>query len=382
MKKLVLWMIALAAWQATALFAQNITGTWQGTLQPPGGRPPIRLVIKIARNPDESLKATLYSIDQGGQAINASAASQQGSTVKLTIAAIGAEYEGKWAADGDNITGTFSQGGAPLSFNLVRATPSTAWTIPEPTPPPKPMAADAKPVFDVATIKPSAPGAQGSSILVGRGGTNLFTTTNTPLTDLINFAYGVHPRQVIGVPAWAESERYDISAKPDQPGVPNVTQLKSMVQKLLTERFGLTFHRDKKELSCYILTQAKGGVKMAKSEIPGNLPGFGGRGPGNVGVRNSTMAEFSDFLQSRIVERPVVDQTSLEGRFDFTLKWTPDAVQLAAAGAGGAPPPPPEADAPPDLFAAMLQQLGLKLESGKAPVEVLVIDKVQKPTDN
>jgi len=382
MKKLLLSIVALAAAQTT-LFGQNIVGSWQGTLAPPGGRPPIRLVIKLSRVPaDESLKATLYSIDQGGQPLNASAASLQGSTLKLTIAAIGAEYEGKLGPDGDTVAGTFSQGGAPIPLNLVRATPTTAWTIPEPTPPPKPMAADAKPTFEVATIKPSQPDAQGRSILVGRGGTNLFTTTNTPLSDLINFAYGVHARQVVGAPSWVESERYDISAKPDQPGIPNVTQLKSMVQQLLTDRFGLTFHRDKKELSAYVLTAAKTGVKLAKSEAPGNLPGFGGRGPGSVAIRNSTMAEFADFLQSRIVERPVVDQTNLSGRFDFMLKWTPDAAQLANAGGTAAPPPPPEADAPPDLFAAMQQQLGLRLESAKTPVDVMVIDKVQKPTEN
>jgi uncharacterized protein (TIGR03435 family) len=93
------------------------------------------------------------------------------------------------------------------------------------------------------------------------------------------------------------------------------------------------------------------------------------------------MAEFADFLQSRILERPVVDQTALPDRYDFTLTWTPDASQAAALGTN-APPPPSNPDAPPDLFAAVQQQLGLKLESGKAPVEVLVIDKVEKPSEN
>src|SRR5262249_2514240 len=148
----------------------------------------LRIVLKISRAADESLKATMYSIDQGGQPVNASTATQQGSALKLTISAIGGTYEGKLNADGDSITGTWSQGGGPgLPLNLVKATPSTEWAIPEPRPAPKPMPADATPVFEVATIKPSAPDAQGRSILVGRGGTNLFTTTNTPLNDLIVF---------------------------------------------------------------------------------------------------------------------------------------------------------------------------------------------------
>jgi uncharacterized protein (TIGR03435 family) len=95
------------------------------------------------------------------------------------------------------------------------------------------------------------------------------------------------------------------------------------------------------------------------------------------------MAEFAGFLQARILDRPVVDQTGLTGKFDFTLEWRPDLAQLGPP-APGAPAPqlPPEVEARPDLFTAIQEQVGLKLESAKAPVEVLVIDKVQKPSEN
>ena len=122
-------------------------------------------------------------------------------------------------------------------------------------------------------------------------------------------------------------------------------------------------------------------MKITKVEgNRGNLPGFGGRGPGALGVQNSTMAEFADFLQARILERPVVDQTGLTDRYDFTLEWRPDT----APPARGPNPPalPQNIEDRPDLLTAMRQQLGLKIESGKAPVEVLVIDKVTKPTEN
>jgi len=304
--------------------------------------------------------------------------SLQGSTFKATIPAIGGGYEGKLSADGTTLNGTFTQG-APVPLNLVKATPSTEWTIPEPPPPPRVMAANANPAFEVATIKPSIPNSPGQAITVGRGGGNAFATLNTPLSELIKFAYGVHARQVTGGPSWLESDKFDILAKPDTPGIPNATQLKSMVQKLLAERFGLEFHREKRELSAYVITVDKAGVKMAKvDQNRGNLPGFGGRGPGSVGVNNSTMAEFADFLQARILDRPVVDQSGLTDRYDFTLEWKPDIAQLGP----NAPALPQNIEDRPDLLTAMRQQLGLKVESTKAPVEVMVIDKVTKPTEN
>lgn len=377
----VLYIGSYALFLTAAAFAQDIVGTWQGTLQTP--QRALRLVVKVTRANESGLKATFYNIDQPGPGLPAGTASLQGGSFKATIPAIGGSYEGKLSADGTTINGTFTQGG-PLPLNLVKATPGTEWAIPEPPPPPKVMAADAKPVFEVATIKPSNPDSRGQGITVGRGGGNAFATLNTPLTELIKFAYGIHGRQISGGPSWVESEKYDILAKPDTPGVPGIGQLRSMVQKLLAERFALEFHREKKELSAYVLTVDKAGVKMAKVEgNRGNLPGFSGRGPGAVAVQNSTMAEFADFLQSRVVERPAVDQTGLTDRYDFTLEWRPDEAQLAqAAGPNGPPQLPPNVEDRPDLVTAMREQLGLKIESGKTPVEVLVIEKVSKPTEN
>jgi uncharacterized protein (TIGR03435 family) len=374
MRTLMLLMIALSA-----LRAQDITGTWQGTLKP--GPQDLRIVIKISME-DDKLKAVNYSIDQGGQPIPANAISRNGSAIKMSVAAIGGSYEGKLSADGNSIIGTWTQGG-PIPLNLTRATPETVWTIPDPPPPPKIMAADATPSFEVATIKP-ARADRGFSLLVNRSG--MLNTTSTSLSDLIKFAYDLHPRQITGGPAWLEGEKYDVSGKPDTAGMPSIKQLKGMVQKLLTERFGLKFHLDKKELSCYAITVTKSGVKMTKNDSnPNGLPGFGGGGPRGLNVRNSTMAEFAHMLQANVVERPVVDQTGLgAGRYDFILKWTPDASQRppGAGPEGNAPPAADNPDAPPDLFAAFQQQLGLALQSTKAPVDVLVIDHVEKPSEN
>jgi hypothetical protein len=153
MKRLIATTIALAVFSGGALYAQNFNGTWQGTLKVPRE---LRIVIKISVGADDKLKGELYSIDQQSPAIPASQISRDGSTLKMTIAAIGGSYEGKLSADGGTITGTFTQGAAqPLS--LVRATPETAWAIPDPPPPPKTMAADANPGFEVSTIKPARP---------------------------------------------------------------------------------------------------------------------------------------------------------------------------------------------------------------------------------
>ena len=98
-------------------------------------------------------------------------------------------------------------------------------------------------------------------------------------------------------------------------------------------------------------------------------------------ARNATMAEFAGVMQSAVLDRPVVDQTGLPGRYDFLLRWTPDEFQFGGLGIR-VPPPADNADAPPDLYTAIQQQLGLKLESTKAPAEVLVIEHVEKPSEN
>jgi uncharacterized protein (TIGR03435 family) len=375
MKKL-MPIIALAALSAGTLFAQNITGTWQGTLQ--AGKE-LRIVIKISRTDTEALKALMYSIDQSGQGISASAITLQGSAVKMSVPGIGGTYEGKLSADANSITGTWIQGPSPLPLNLKRATSETAWTIPDPPARLKPMPADANPVFEVATIKPSKPGTPGKGFGV-RG--RHFSTKNTSVSDIITFAYGVHARQITGGPAWLETDKYDLDAQPDGEGQPNDKQWKTMVQKLLADRYKLTFHREKKELSVYAIVVGKTGPKLTKSEgDPNGLPALFFRRLGMLPARNATIADFAGLMQAAVLDRPVVDQTRLPGRYDFTLTWTPDEFQFGGQ-VPNTPAPPGNAEAPPDLFTAMQQQLGLKFESTKAPAEVLAIDHVEKPSEN
>jgi uncharacterized protein (TIGR03435 family) len=375
MKKLTLWMMALAALQGSALQAQNITGNWQGTLQ--AGPQKVRIVFKIALENDK-LQATLYAVDQPSPPI-ATTITRDGATVKMTIPSINGKYEGKLSGDENSITGTFTQG-AQMPLNLARATPETAWAIPEPPPPPVRMAPDAKPAFEVATIKPSDP-AMRQQIITLRGVEVI--TTNTTVHDLINLAYWLHPKQLTGGPAWTESDKFDMTGKPDAPGQPNVDQMKMMIQKLLADRFQLKFHFEKRDLPAYVITIAKNGAKITRSQDdPKAIPGWNfGRTPSGMTMtfRNSPLSQFTAVLQNS-TDRPVVDESGLAERYDFTLTFTPDAAQAALLGV-----PPPAADNPeaaPDLFTAFQQQLGLRLEPARAPVDVMVIDKVEKPSEN
>lgn len=289
--------------------------------------------------------------------------------------AIGGAYEGKLSADGNTISGAWRSGGKSYTLTLTRATEATAWAIPEPRPRLTPMAADVSPEFEVATVKPTDPNNMRQSFSInGRH----FSAHRNTLHGMIMFAYGVHPRQITGLPGWADSAFFDIEGQPDQPGEPSLDQWKVMLQKLLAERFQLTLHREKKELAVYTLVLAKNRPKLTKAEGASNdIPDQGMRGRGLLVERNANMDNFASMLQSSVLDRPVVDETGLKGRFDFTLRWTPDGFQSAGSGKAADNP-----DAPPDLFTAIQEQLGLKLESTKAPADVLVVDKIEKPSEN
>ena len=254
---------------------------------------------------------------------------------------------------------------------------SRAQSNAESKPSQKPMAADADPVFAVASIKPSPTGPRNKGIrIVG----HRLSGTNQTVSDLIGYSYGVQRSQISGGPQWLESELFDVLAEPDGEGQPSNQQWTIMVQKLLTDRFKLAFHREKKEMSVFTLALAKGGPKLTPSaDDPNGFPSFASR-LGNVVARNANMDDFAGLMQYGL-DRPVLNQTGLTGKFDFDLNWTPDDFQLAVRGIK--PPPIVDPDkAPPNQYIAIQEQLGLKLESTKAPADVLVIDHVEEPSPN
>src|SRR5581483_3163337 len=363
-----------------ALLAQAFEGTWQGTLTPPNQNDGIRLAFKVDKSGD-TYQGTFYNLANGRQ-LNLGTITLQGNSVKIAIPGNGMNYEGKIEADGNSITGPLNQGANPLPLPLKRATAATAWELPPPPAPPKGLPEGVQPEFEVASIKPSPEGQPGN------GGFNVTATElrsrNTSLADIITFTFEIHSTQLSGLPGWAETERYDIAARLPQGGDPSDAQIRTMLKNLLESRCGLSFHTEKRELSVYAIRIGKNGpagIKMVKNTTNGARAGA--QGLGRTVFSGVTMANFALQLQLRVLDRPVIDQTGLLDRYDFTLNWRPDefqfprasAAQRAYAVANGA-------DALPDLFTAFQEQLGLKLEATKALVDVLVIDKVSRPSEN
>jgi uncharacterized protein (TIGR03435 family) len=226
--------------------------------------------------------------------------------------------------------------------------------------------------FEVASIKPGKPGASGSSNLFGMSGR--FTAENSTLKSLIQFAYQVRAFQVLGGPSWLDRDTYDIVAKPEA-RVAGGKQNLQMVQTLLADRFQLKFHRETRELPVYLLVVAKSGPRLHEAENP--LHGIAGR-PRSIESKGADMQALAATLARRL-GYTVIDKTGLTGSYDFTLTFDPNAG-LAMSPGGESLPAAESGD--PSIFTALQEQLGLKLESSKGPVEVIVIDRAEKPSEN
>jgi uncharacterized protein (TIGR03435 family) len=234
--------------------------------------------------------------------------------------------------------------------------------------------------FEVATIKPVDPDAKAGRYIIMQG-TNRFVEKAYSLKLLIAAAYDLNPRTISGGPGWIESDHYDIVAVTPGEVRPTHDEQMSMLRTLLTERFKLGFHREEKVFSIYELKVAKNGPKLKVSTAPPDDP------PALISTvypqrivmpaRNVTMSDLARLMQRAILDRPVVDKTGLTGRYDFDLEWAPDETQFG----GEVPAAPTEAQAAP-LFSAIQQQLGLRLEATRGPVQALVVDKAERPSAN
>jgi uncharacterized protein (TIGR03435 family) len=377
-EELLMKRLLLLAALPGALLAQALEGTWQGTLIPAPNRE-IRMAFKITKD-GNAHQGVFYNLDAGRQ-LNLGAISLQGNTVTIAIPGMGGNYEGKLDADGNSIAGALTQGPNPLPLALKRATAESAWELPPPPAAPKPLPEGTKLEFEVASIKPSqAPQrvAAGFNVTATQ-----LRSPNISVAGLLTFAFELHLSQVSGLPGWAETEGYEIVARLPQGGDPSDSQLRTMLKNLLQSRFGLSFHMEKRELSVYAIGIGKkglAGIKMTPST--GSGLNMGSQGPARVRFRGATMGNLAIQLQLRVLDRPVVDQTGLQDRYDFTLDWRPDEFQFPSFSAAQRAAAAAANDGLPDLFTAFQEQLGLKLEATKAPATVLVIDKVSKPSEN
>ncbi len=218
------------------------------------------------------------------------------------------------------------------------------------------------PVFEVASVKTNSTGSTASDTAwSGEGGTLRFV--NVTLRNCVQIAYQMKPSQ-IETPDWMDSLRYDITAK--SAGSASDGQIREMLQTLLAERFGMTVHRESRSVSAYTLMVAKGGPKLKESERGARVWNDSRRG--RLEAHGMAMADFVDKLAESL-DRPVRDGTGLKSGYEIALNWTP--AEAAGEGLGES------------IFAAVQDQLGLKLESDKASVDYLVVDRASKiPTGN
>ncbi len=228
-------------------------------------------------------------------------------------------------------------------------------------------------LIEVASVRPSLNATGDSNVDSVRG---RLTATNITVRELIRLAYSARDYQVVQAPKWVDSDRFDVVAKSVSANSNGLEDEKALVRELLADRFRLATHRERKEMPVYLLVLGKGGPKLT----PHNDAGIRTRGGCGRLVGRRVTADAIATMLSRQVEHEVVNRTGLAGEYDFQLDFTPDTVPCRTADSQGSPAADPSG--PPSIYTAVQQQLGLKLESSKGPVELLVIDRVEKPSEN
>lgn len=285
----------------------------------------------------------------------------------------------------------------PVTFGLMQNAPASGQTL-HPTPP--------LPSFEVASIRPDHSGVH--SARIGAAGMSApvdrFIATNFTIKDLICWAWAgesvsLPGDQVSGGPGWINSEHYDIDAKLEESQAaamaklapPNrILQIRLMLQSLLADRFGLVVKDGSVMRRVYALAIAKGGSKLQET-VPGSkspimdgarpMQGFAERG--EIRAHGMPITFLVRMLSQQGVGRPVVDETGLKGKYNFDLKWNPDLSSPALIqGTSPGPESSPPLTSGPSIFTALQEQLGLKLESTKGPVESIVIVHIEKPSAN
>jgi uncharacterized protein (TIGR03435 family) len=238
--------------------------------------------------------------------------------------------------------------------------------------------------FEITSIRPSGPGSSTTLQFTPEG----LTETNFPLSALLQIAYHLNylDGTIVGAPEWVRTDRFDIQAKVAESDMPEWGKLIQdqsersqefrlvAMQMLMADRFALKVHRETRQGPVYALVIAKSGLKLKEAKRD-DAPSLTMRRSGHVSVRAGQIAAILPFI-TQMIGRPVVDETGLTSKYDFTLDWTPDQSASPATSAA-------ESEASgPSIFTAIQEQLGLKLESQKGPVEVLVIDHIEKPSPN
>jgi len=361
---------------AAALHAQSIAGTWQGTLSisstgqsASNNNSNPRIVFTIEKSADGSFHGGITFIDFGSS-MPLTSVTLSAPDVIFAHSDAGITLRGKLSADGQSIAGTWMQGQRSLPLTLQLASADTLWKREGPAALP-PMAADADPSYEVATIKPATADEQ-HPIFDLRA--HRFNATGTSAKELIKVAWNIRGRQVIGGPPWLEDHKFDIVAEPDTPGRPSEEQSRVMVRKLLTERFHLVAHTEQQLYPVLALTLDPKAPRPTPSDpkFSENVSMFGRRDGDDIvlHISGATISQMLGFIMNTFQARQLVDETGLTGTYNITLRI-----------AGLAQGPVSDEDFGTALVQAA-QQAGFKFISKKEPLQVVVIDHIDPPTPN
>ena len=362
--------------QAAADRASDLAADWQAAFDGPEGT---RMVFRISRS-GEGWRGAGYYVDRAmTQAISVPMVTEQGNVVKFTVTSLNGTFEGEMNGSGAAIEGKWTQGNnGKLGFStqlltLMRASKESTWPVPVIKSPPV-MDAKLNPTFEVTTVKPHDPNVPGGGWQWE--GARRYKAT-MPVAGVLEDIFGINRKQLLNAPDWAFKDVYDYAGVPDLPGWPLAQQRYSMERKMLEDRFQLKVHMEKRDLPALVLTVAHSGAKLTPSVNidPGVWFSFrpGQRGGTMLTGRTCAMHDLVRLLQE-VLDKPIVDATGLDGQFDFDFEFMPDRPAGLAVDQTD--------DPPPNLTTALEQNLGLKLSAAKAPVDVVVVDRLERPSPN
>lgn len=360
-----LWLMFVGLLSAS-LPAQTLAGVWQGTLPVDHDA---RVVVRLDSPAGGSLRGTFQWVDRDVAGVPFSSVMMHSGELAAESDVLHVSFRGTLSPNGQTLAGTWTQEQKSYPLTLMRTAPGQAWKRGGATV--AAMDAKADPAFEVASIRSSAPDAKGHRYDLR---TRDFGAHNVSLVDLVKFAWQLRDRQISGVPTWMGEEKFDITAKPDTPGQPSVDQCRVMLQKLVAERFGFRFHTVQQNFPVYALTLTGPHPALIRSNPSLNSYGISlKQAPGSdttqIRFTDENIPEFVGVLMN-FIDRQIVDETGLNGAFDFTMVLPASALDSPDSGERAS------------AFLRAVQPLGFRLVPKSAEVPVMVIDQVEHPSAN
>lgn len=370
-QRMIVWSVLtfLAFISGRPLFADtcsDMQGVWQGALNVARG---FSLSVKFTCGDAGKSWTGELGTEESPEKHKLDSITLDKKAVSFAVPSLGVRFSGKITADGTSMMGVWTQGSIITPFELERRRAVEDVTTAVRANMPK----AAHPKYEVAVIKLSPPDTYSSGFRT-RG--HSIQCDNERLIDMLSFAYGLHPSAIVNLDGWMTNQRFNVDGYPDVAGDPDLDQMRGMFRDLLETRFGLKHHMEKRVLPVYLLELGKSPLRISKSlGDPNGMPdqSVTNQTSDSITLRetNATMKDFTWMLDFFVADRPTMDQTGLAGRYDFVLTWNPNSSNLESNTTAKAP----------SIFGA-IADLGLRLRAEKASYDVMVVDKVERPSEN